>query len=195
MVRTIVAEPLTREGFAPFGQVLDAADWQNHYPINAGKCERYHDLATAEAAGGDARVILSVFKGTPYDFPLKLTMVERHPFGSQAFMPLSPRPFLVIVAHDTPDGPGEPQAFLTSPGQGVNYPRNLWHGVLTPIGAPQDFLVVDRAGTEKNLEEFHFAEPYEIRLPEPDGPTYDDGPSAGAKARRKVFSPRPLPRG
>jgi ureidoglycolate lyase len=47
----------------------------------------------------------------------------------------------------------------------VNYPRNLWHGVLTPIGEPQDFLIVDRGGAGNNLEEFFFSEPYEIRLP------------------------------
>lgn len=165
MTRTITARPLTRENFAPFGQVLETGNWQNHYPINNGKCERFHALCEAEATGTDARVILSIFKGTPYALPLMLTMVERHPFGSQAFMPLSPRPFLVIVAPNTPDGPGEPQAFIAAPGQGVNYPRGLWHGVLTPMGEPQDFLVVDRAGVEKNLEEHFFAEPYEIHLP------------------------------
>jgi ureidoglycolate lyase len=192
MTRIIIAQPLTREGFAPFGQILDPADWDNHYPINAGKCERFHDMATAEATGSDARVILSVFKGTPYALPLKLTMVERHPFGSQAFMPLSPRPFLVIVAPDTPDGPGAPQAFITSGGQGVNYPKGLWHGVLTPIGQPQDFLVVDRAGAEKNLEEFFFAEPYEVRLAEREEPDFSDGPSYGERPRRRVHMPKPL---
>ena len=66
----------------------------------------------------------------------------------------------------TSDGrPGKPHAFLTQPGQGVNYPRNRWHGVLTPIGEAQDFLVVDRGGDGNNLEEFFFAEPYEIHLP------------------------------
>ncbi|MGB6117174.1 MAG: ureidoglycolate lyase [Mesorhizobium sp.] len=164
--RTIIAQPLTRESFAPFGQVLDAGDWANHYPINNGKCERFHDLATAEASGTDARVVMSIFRGQPYDMPLTLRLVERHPFGSQAFMPLSPRPFLVIVAHDTPSGPGHPHAFLTAPGQGVNYPRNLWHGVLTPIGEPQDFLVVDRAGSERNVEEFTFSTPWTVRLPD-----------------------------
>ncbi|MGC4026788.1 MAG: ureidoglycolate lyase [Mesorhizobium sp.] len=164
MTKIITARPLTRENFAPFGDVIDT-DGDNHYPINGGRCERYHDLARVEATGENARVLISLFKGTPYDFPLRLTMVERHPFGSQAFIPLSPRPFLVVVCSDTPNGPGEPNAFLTKPGQGVNYPRNRWHGVLTPIGEPQDFAVVDRGGTEKNLEEHFFAEPYEIRLP------------------------------
>jgi ureidoglycolate lyase len=166
MTSILTARPLTRESFAPFGQVLDADGWENHYPINAGNCERFHDLATAEAAGTEARVILSIFRGKPYAFPLKLAMMERHPYGSQAFMPLSPRPFLVVVAPNSGGVPGEPRAFVTAPGQGVNYPRNLWHAVLTPIGEPQDFLVVDRVGVEKNLQEHHFAAPWTIHLPE-----------------------------
>lgn len=164
MSRTITAVPLTREAFAPFGDVIDT-DCDTHYPINAGKCERYHDLAKVEATGTNARVLVSIFKGTPYEFPLNLTMVERHPFGSQAFVPLSPAPFLVVVCHDTPGGPGQPHAFVTAPGQGVNYHRNTWHGVLTPIGTPQDFVVVDRGGEENNLEEHHFQEAWEILLP------------------------------
>lgn len=194
-MKILTARPLTREAFAPYGQVIDADGWDNRYMINNGKCERCHDIATVEATGTDARVILSIFKGTPYDLPLKLTMVERHPYGSQAFMPLQPRPFLVIVAHDTPVGPAEPEVFLAGPGQGVNYPRGLWHGVLTPLGKPQDFLVVDRAGVEKNLEEHFFAEPFEVHLPEPDGPTFDDRPAAGERPRRRVLTPRPLRNG
>lgn len=162
--RTITARPLTREAFAPFGDVIDTG-CDNHFAINAGKCERYHDLARVEAAGENARVLISIFKATPYAFPLALTMVERHPLGSQAFMPLSPAPFLVVVCPDGAEGPGAPQAFVTQPGQGVSYPRNRWHGVVTPIGAPQDFLVVDRGGDGNNLEEHFFAEPWEIRLP------------------------------
>lgn len=164
MSRVITAVPLTREAFAPFGDVIEA-DGAHHYPINGGMCERFHDLARVEAAGPNARVLISIFKGMSYAFPLRLTMVERHPLGSQAFVPLSPQPFVVVVCHGTDDGPGTPHVFLTKPGQGVNYPRNLWHGVLTPIGAAQDFVVVDRGGDGNNLEEFHFPEPYEIHLP------------------------------
>lgn len=164
MSRVIVAQPLTRENFAPFGDVIDAGG-DNHYPINGGKTQRYHALAKPEAAGPNSHVLISLAKATPYDFPLKLAMVERHPLGSQAFMPLSPPPFLVVVCHDEDGVPGSPHAFLTKPGQGVNYPRNLWHGVLTPIGEPQDFLIVDRGGDGNNLQEFYFTEPYEIHLP------------------------------
>lgn len=165
MSRSLVARPLTRDAFAPFGDVLDA-DWQNHFPINRGKCERYHDLATVEATGTDARVLISIFKGTPYPFPLSLDLVERHPYGSQAFMPLDDRPFLVVVCPDENGRPGTPRPFVTKPGQGVNYHRNVWHGVLTPIGHAQDFVVIDRGGEENNLEEFAFETPWEIRLPD-----------------------------
>ena len=95
-----------------------------------------------------------------------VTMVERHPFGSQIFMPLDQRPFLVVVCPDQNGRPGLPQPFVTAPGQGINYARNTWHAVLTPIGQPQNFLVVDRGGDGNNLEEFFFDEPFEIRLPD-----------------------------
>ena len=131
MSQVIIAQPLTRENFAPFGDVIDAGG-DLHYPINGGKTERYHALAKPEAIGPNGHVLISIGKATPYGFPLKLAMVERHPLGSQAFIPLSPRPFLVVVCHDGKDGPGTPHAFVTQPGQGVNYPRNHWHGVLTP---------------------------------------------------------------
>lgn len=163
--RTIRAVPLTREAFAPFGDVIET-EGAHHYPINGGRCERYHDLAKVEATGPNARVLVSIFKGTPYEFPLELTLVERHPLGSQAFIPLSPAPFLVVVCPDGADGPGAPHAFLTRPGQGVNYPAGRWHAVLTPIGAPQDFLVVDRGGDGVNLEEHRFEEPWIVTLPE-----------------------------
>ena len=165
MSKIITARPLARENFAPFGEVIDF-DTDSHYPINEGRCERYHALAKPEATGPNGHVLINLFRGTPYDFPLKLTMVERHPFGSQAFIPLSPRPFVVVACPNGPDGPGEPAAFLTAPGQGVNYPRGLWHGVLTPIGEAQDFVVVDRGSDGSNVEEFHFSHPYEIHLPQ-----------------------------
>lgn len=160
----ILTQPLTRAAFAAFGEVIET-EGAIHYPINNGHCERYHALARTATKGEGGEVGLSIFRAKPYALPLRLTMMERHPLGSQAFMPLSQKPFLVVVALDEAGRPGTPRAFITHPGQGVSYPPNLWHGVVTPLDMAQDFLVVDRLGEGKNLEEFFFPEPYEIRRP------------------------------
>ncbi len=161
-MKMIDIRPLTREAFAPFGEVLETEGAHN-FPINAGKCVRYHDLAKIETTGEKARPMISLLRGEPYPLPLELNMVERHPFGSQAFIPLSEHPFLVVVAEETLDGPGEPIAFKTAPGQGVNIGRNVWHGILTPLEGLSDFAVVDRAGEGVNLEEHFYETPFLIR--------------------------------
>jgi ureidoglycolate lyase len=159
--RTIRTESLTREAFAPFGQII-AMDGAEHYPINGGNAERYHDLARVELGGVHPRPLISIFRGKPFTFPITLTMVERHPLGSQAFYPLSDAPFLVVVAPDESGTPGTPRAFLTAPNRGINIAMNSWHGVLTPLEAVSDFLVVDRGGEGNNLEEHYFATPWTI---------------------------------
>jgi ureidoglycolate lyase len=150
---------LTPEAFAPFGEVLEAAGAPDRM-INEGLCGRYHDRAALDF--GDGRAGISVFKAEPRTLPLELRMVERHPEGSQAFLPMSLDPFLVIVAPDAGGRPGGPVAFVTAPGQGVNYRRGTWHGVLTPLSAPGLFAVVDRIGAGANLEEHWFDAPFTI---------------------------------
>lgn len=160
-MKTIVIEPLTPETYAPFGQVIQIEGAQ-HFPINRGMTERYHDLAKVELGGLHPRPLISIARGKPYELPLKLEMVERHPLGSQAFYPLSDRPFLSIVAPDAGGVPGMPRAFLAGPGQGVNMAMNCWHAVLTPLSAISDFLIIDRGGEGENLEEYYLEEPYLI---------------------------------
>jgi len=89
-------------------------------------------------------------------------MMERHPLGSQAFLPMSQHPFLVAVASDAGGMPGTPQAFLTRPGQGVNYRAGTWHAVLMPLARPGLFAVVDRVGEGENLQEHWFETPWRI---------------------------------
>ena len=155
MTRIIPIQPLTAQAFAPFGDVLDVAGDPDKL-INQGMCGRYHDRAKLDFSGGRAGI--SLFKAIPRDLPLKLDMVERHPDGSQAFLPLSQDPFLVVVAPDQGGGPGQPLAFRTAPGQGVNYHRGVWHGVLAPLSQPGLFAVVDRIGEGPNLQEHWFEE-------------------------------------
>ncbi|MFC2969538.1 ureidoglycolate lyase [Acidimangrovimonas pyrenivorans] len=160
MTRTIHTEPLTRAAFAPFGDVLEAEGAPDKI-INQGLCGRYHDRARLDF-GPDGRAGISLFKAEPRALPYRLEMVERHPEGSQAFLPMSLDPFLVIVAPDAGDRPGAPRAFLTTPGQGINLHRGTWHGVLTPLAAPGLFAVIDRIGATPNLEEHWFGTPYTV---------------------------------
>lgn len=161
MTQTLSIEPLTRQAFAPFGQVIER-DPATMRLINAGTTERYHALGRAEARGEGAEVILNVFRGAPRLFPYKIDMVERHPYGSQSFHPLNGRPWLVVVAGDEGGKPGRPRAFLARGDQGVNYRVNTWHHPLMALGETSDFLVVDRLGEEHNLEEYFYPAPFII---------------------------------
>jgi ureidoglycolate lyase len=157
--RTLVVRSLTAEAFAPFGEVLDTSGAPDRL-INQGLCERYHDRARMDFA--DGRAGISLFDAAPRALPYQLDMVERHPDGSQAFLPMTQAPFLVIVAPDAGGTPGRPLAFLTAPGQGINLARGTWHGVLTPLSAPGLFAVVDRIGPGANLQEHWFDSPYTV---------------------------------
>lgn len=94
---TLTPQPLTREAFAPFGDVIEASDAVRHFTINGGNTERYHDLANIEP-GTDGKVIVSIFRGQARQLPFTVEMMERHPKGSQAFVPMSGRPYLIVVA-------------------------------------------------------------------------------------------------
>lgn len=153
----IRTEPLTAQSFAAFGDVLDCAG-QPDKIINQGFCGRFHDRAKLDFAGGE--VGISLFHAQPRTFPYTVDMMERHPLGSQAFIPMHEHAFLVIVAEDSGNRPREPRAFLTASGQGINIHRNTWHGVLTPLSDPGLFAVIDRVGEGGNLEEYWFDDPF-----------------------------------
>ncbi len=157
--RDITVEPLTAQAFSPFGDILEAAGPPDKL-INQGLCGRYHDRAGLDFGSGRAGI--SLFDAKPRALPLRLEMMERHPLGSQAFLPMTQEPFLVVVASDRNGVPDRPLAFLTAPGQGINFHRGTWHGVLTPLRAPGLFAVVDRIGDGDNLEEHWFRIPWTI---------------------------------
>ncbi len=165
MSQSIQIEPLTTKAFRPFGDVLEAAGEPDKI-INRGACGRWHDLATLQIGddGPDAegRLGISLFKAEVRTLPYQLDMMERHPLGSQAFLPMSETPFLVVVAPDEGGAPGRPRAFVTAAGQGVNYHRAVWHGVLTPLHPPGLFAVIDRIGPDANLEEHWFDQSFTV---------------------------------
>lgn len=151
----LVARPLTAEAFAPFGDVIDATgdpDWL----INEDRCGRHHDRARLDFA--DGRAGISVFDSRTVTLPCPLAMVERHPLGSQAFLPIGAATCLIVVAEDEDDHPVRLRAFRSRPGQGFNILRNVWHGVLAPLDEGR-FFVIDRIGEGTNLEIHDFTPP------------------------------------
>jgi ureidoglycolate lyase len=156
----LIAEPLTPAAFAPFGDVLDTRGDPDRL-INAGLCGRWHDRAKLDF-GADGRAGISVFLAEPRALPYAFDLVERHPDGSQAFLPMTTHPFLVIVAPGAGGTPGTPRAFLTDGTQGINLHRGTWHGVLTPLHAPGRFAVVDRIGPGANLQEHRLSEAFTV---------------------------------
>lgn len=162
MSRVVTTRPLDPIAFAGFGDLLDARG-DADVLINEGLCGRFHDRARLDFGGGRAGI--SVFDGQPCALPLDLWLLERHPLGSQAFLPLHGAPWLMIVAPDMDGAPGAPLAFLVPPHTGVNLHRGTWHGVLTPLRAPGLFAVVDRIGEGNNLEEYRFDAPWRVQEP------------------------------
>jgi ureidoglycolate lyase len=149
-MKTLAIEPLTREAFAPFGDVIEL-DGAQRIPINQGTTLRFHDLARIDVADGGP--LVNVFRGAPRTLPFEVTMLERHPLGSQAFMPLTDRPYLIVVATAGPLAARQVRAFATRGWQGVNYARGVWHHPLIALQAVSDFIVVDRGGEGPNCDE------------------------------------------
>ncbi len=160
MSRLLTAVPLTAEAFAPYGDVIEVAGAPDKL-INQGMCGRHHDRARLDF-GEDGGAGISLFDARARHLPHKVDMVERHPDGSQAFVPVSGVPMLVVVAEDAGGVPVELKAFISQPGQSINLHRGTWHGVLAPLGAPGQYIVVDRIGQTPNLEEHWFQNPYTV---------------------------------
>lgn len=161
-MREMIPEPLTAEAFAPFGSVIEASDAAVKLDINQGHALRYDRLAEIDVADGGGSPIVSLFRAKPLA-ELILRSFERHPLGSQTFVPLSGRPYLVAVA---PAGPFESAAirlFRAEAHQGVHYHKGVWHHFLLVL-AESDFLVIDRGGPGDNCDEIALAPGEEIRV-------------------------------
>lgn len=158
-MKPLVVEALTRAAFAPFGEVIAPDDDARHYPINQGTTERYHDLAQVDVSAENGHALINIFRGQPRPLPFEVRMLERHPLGSQAFVPLGRFPYLVVVAPAGELDPAALRAFLAVDGTGVNYARGTWHHPLLALSEVGDFLVVDRGGAGHNLDERELPEP------------------------------------
>lgn len=159
-------EALTRKNFAEFGEVISTQD-HNFFHINQKNTARYHALCTTQV-DAQGQVGISLFRHLKAcDVPLQIAMLERHPHGSQAFIPMQGQKFLVVVAPakdpETPDV-AQIRAFLTDGSQGVNYRQGTWHHPLLTLSVPSDFAVIDRLGQGNNCQVHQFAQAVTISL-------------------------------
>lgn len=170
-MKILSVEPLTKEAFAPFGDVIEikGSSW---FHINNGTTERYHRLGDVQIEGGDGKPVISLARGDAFDTPIEIGMLERHPLGSQAWIPFNRTPFVVVVApngdDDRPDT-AQMRAFYAEGNQGVNYHLGTWHHPLMSFRARGEFIVVDRAGSAPNCDEVFFDECWLVEgLPDKD---------------------------
>jgi ureidoglycolate lyase len=152
MMKKLAIEPLTRAAFKPYGDVIEL-DGAKQIPINLGTTTRFHDLCNVDVTDEGGHAIVNLFRGQPRVLPFECKMMERHPLGSQAFIPLDDRPYLVVVAPAGELVESEIRAFVTKGWQGVNYAKGVWHHPLLALEKVSDYIVVDRGGEGKNLNE------------------------------------------
>ena len=162
-MRELTPEPLTAEAFAPFGRVIEASDEAVKLDINQGHAVRYDRLADIDAADEGGVGVISLFRAVPLGVG-ELKVFERHPLGSQSFVPLSGRPYLVAVAPAGDFDAAKVRLFRAEGHQGVHYRKGVWHHFLLVLDDGSDFLVVDRAGPGDNCEEIELAPSDEIRV-------------------------------
>jgi len=153
MTITLKALPLTSERFAPYGEVIETSRSASD-AMNAARFERFDNLCNVDLSK-DSQVAVSIARcRTPTSLPLRLDMVERHPLGSQAFIPLSPCKMVIVVAPPEESVDADAlRAFVSNGRQGINYRRGTWHMPLISLTAGQEYLIIDRGGDEPNCEE------------------------------------------
>jgi len=147
---TINPKPITKENFSKFGDMITTAHIKP-IEINEGYAKRFDGIANLNTSKDNGETTICIFSALKRSFPMKIDMMEKHPLGSQAFIPMKQTTFLVLVA---PEG-NKPdlnkiEAFIIPPEIGVNYNPGTWH---FPLIATEDmnFLVVDRKGSGDNL--------------------------------------------
>ncbi|WP_057833031.1 ureidoglycolate lyase [Colwellia sp. TT2012] len=148
----VIPQELTAANFAAYGDVISVSESAEHFAINDGHTIRHHNLADVDVAEQAGKTLLNIFRSTPLAFPLPVKMMERHPLGSQAFIPMGNHPYVVVVAPAGELDTAAIKVFLARSDQGVNYHKGTWHHFCLALNEVSDFLVVDRGGEGDNCD-------------------------------------------
>ena len=161
----LILQNLTNEAFSPFGEVIQR---QGHYPkeINYGQTRKYAHLAEIDADHGGGKPVVHIYRSRPVNLPFRIEIMEKHPLGSQAFIPLHNRPCPLIVAPPSERMDIDSiQGFMTNGEQGINLHKGVWHHYQITLGETSDYLVIDRSGSGNNLVEAPLEQPVFISSP------------------------------
>ena len=148
----IPLSPLTNDVFAAFGDVIEVSDSNKIIPINDGLADRHHDLAKVDVDDQNGHAIVSIIDTESTTLPLSISVMERHPIGSQAFIPIGNAPYVVLVAPAGDFDHQSLQGFLAQPHQGINYAKGTWHHACISLNNSNQFLVIDRGGQGDNCD-------------------------------------------
>ncbi|OUS28085.1 ureidoglycolate hydrolase [Thalassotalea sp. 42_200_T64] len=151
-LQIVTPKPLTKDAFSAFGDVIEASAEAKSFAINDGFTQRYHDLAKVDVNDHEGHTLLNIFRSTPLTQPIAIKMMERHPHGSQAFIPMGDNPYLIVVAPAGEFDRNNIEVFLANSNQGINYHKGTWHHFCLALGSESDFLVVDRGGEGDNCD-------------------------------------------
>jgi len=150
--KPLVPKPLTQQAFSAFGDVIEAGPEAENYAINDGFTQRYHDLVKVDVSDNNGHTLVNIFRSTPLAQPIAIKMMERHPFGSQAFIPMGENPYLIVVAQAGEFDINNIEVFIANSNQGVNYHKGTWHHFCLALNSESDFLVIDRGGDGDNCD-------------------------------------------
>ena len=150
--KMLTPKALTREGFSAYGDVIEVNENAKKIEINNGFTQRYHDLAKVDVNDSDGHTLINIFRSTPLVQPIAIKMMERHPHGSQAFIPMGSNPYLVVVAPAGDFNVSTIEVFIANSNQGVNYHKGTWHHFCLALNSESDFLVIDRGGKGDNCD-------------------------------------------
>ena len=148
---TIEPKPINKENFSKYGELVSTEGLKS-IDINNGYAKRFDEAVKLDTRQDRGETTISIFSAVKRTFPMKIDMMEQHPLGSQAFIPMKETTFLVLVAPkgEKPDL-NKIESFVVPPGIGINYKAGTWH---FPLISTEDmnFLIIDRKGSGNNLK-------------------------------------------
>lgn len=154
---TIHAKPISLLNFSNYGELISIADWEG-MACNQGRAIRYNDIVkTIDCEDEFGRIGVSIYSCQASRLPFEIQVMERHPLGSQFFMPLSEHgSYLIAVCAEQSVEPDHVEAFIVPAEFGINYHKGVWHLPIVALNQSMRFLTIDRIGSGENCEEVSF---------------------------------------